>query len=178
MNHRSYWADGYGTVPEYPTTNPVHLRQEAALAEALRRVPDITSVIEVGCGDGRIAALLHRELPQAAYAGLDISPERLERTKLVRPDAELFCAAIQDFQTDRTWDLALTVEVLMHIPPEEIGEVVDKLKRLARYVIAVEWVPEVMPETVDSHNWPHDYPSLLRPFYAARTDKQLVYVAR
>lgn len=174
---REYWSENRGVVPTYPSDNPAHPHQEQVLSTALRTLIGIGSVLEVGCGNGRIAALLERVLPKATYTGLDISRECIAETQRVRPDAELICGAIQDLDTDRRWDLVVTSEVLMHIPPDEVESVVAKLQRLGRYIVAVEWAPLRLPKVIDPHNWPHDYRSLLRPFYDARTDEQMVYIA-
>ena len=178
FNARRYWAAGMGTVPS--VESPRHARQEAALETALRRLSGVESVLDVGCGSGRIAALLQRVLPDARYTGLDIDASRIERTRSVRPDGDFINCAVQDLATDRQWDLVVTSEILMHIPPAEVQAAVDRLKAVGRrHLVSAEWVPIAMemPRRIAVHNWPHDYLTLFGPVsYAERADLQVVYV--
>lgn len=175
---RTYWP-GLGFALDTHGDTIEHRRQEQTVSRVLRRLGKVDSVLDVGCGRGRMAALLHKVLPEADYTGLDIGERQIEATKAVRPDGDFILGAVQDCTFNRRWDLVLTSEVLMHIPPHEVGGVVDKLRSVSRYLLAVEWAPSPaeMSRPIAEHNWPHDYLSLLGPaIYAEHTDRQVIYV--
>ena len=184
--YRELWTAGQGFDNDLPLTySPQHQAQEQALQAAVRVLEaPITSVLDVGCGRGRIAAFLQRELPNAKYTGLDIGPTQLELTRKVRLDGVFLHFAIQDLEPEWQWDLVICSEILMHIPPTEIHAAVEKIKQAAsRYILIVEWVPTAdwalynSPDAVAWWNFPYDYLSLFGPaVYAARTDQQVVYV--
>lgn len=143
---------------------PVFATQEGRLIEALSQL-DFDSVLEVGCGFGRIGELIVKEWPKVTYTGIDPSPEQLEGAKKRVPAGQLSEATIADFDADsRKWDLVLAVEVLMHIPPDSVAQAVGKLKRLsARYVVTLDWNTDLGPVPIDPINWLHDYAKLLGP---------------
>ena len=130
--------------------------QERQLLAYLTRL-DYDSVIEVGCGFGRITQLVR---PHAVwYTAIDVSPDQIRAASQRVPDVSYTCTSIEDFQADgRQWDLVLAVEVLMHVPPESITEVTQKLLSLSsRHVVTVDWVGL---GDLASHNWVHDYRAL------------------
>ncbi len=44
-------------------------------------IPERASVLDVGCGNGRLARLLDQERPRASYVGLDAEPTLIERAR-------------------------------------------------------------------------------------------------
>lgn len=158
FNPRTHWptmADRLGQ-PDY--LNPNHGRVLAWLRRLLPTLKPIDSILDVGCGIGRLASLLAEVLPDAYYSGLDIGKEQAAATRLVRPDGSVYVGAIQDFAPGHQYDLVLASEVLMHIPPDEIQAVCDKLKRLARrYVVTVDWTQPLEDTPTARWNWQHDY---------------------
>lgn len=51
---------------------------DPALTAILPHIPSRARVLDVGCGNGRLAVLLDRERPGAAYIGIDALPELIE----------------------------------------------------------------------------------------------------
>lgn len=151
---RAYWRTGIAPSSE-------HVRQEALLRTILREI-EFQSVLDVGCGGGRLGRLIHDVNPDVQYTGIDISDQALMVARSYLPDAELEQTTLSAFKTrGRHWDLVLTCEVLLHIPPEDIEFAVSKLRKMGDQVLAVEWIirgeapPEIAP-----WNWPHDYEAL------------------
>ena len=181
---RAGWISGEGFDNDLPlTASPEHERQEEALSRLLSGLTDIYSVLDVGCGRGRIAALLQRLKPSAEYTGLDIGETQLQLTAFVRPDGSFIKLPVQELNSSYgrgRWDLVIASEVLMHIPSDEIQLAIDNLKAVTgKYLVITEWAPEVLkvPKDIAWWNIPHDYLSLLGPVsYAARTDEQVIYM--
>jgi trans-aconitate methyltransferase len=146
---------------------------EAALAPGLQNAQEtillpflagleFASVLDVGCGYGRLGVLLRERRPEVIYAGVDVSPDQLASAQRHLPGAELFEASFADFQVgDRRWDLVLSVQFLMHVTPEQVESAVRKLIRLSsRHVVVAEWA---LPRDgkISGHNFLHDYEALL-----------------
>ena len=102
-----------------PTSDP-------ALVCILPHIPQRASVLDVGCGNGRLALLLDRERPGATYLGVDAVPELVE---LARAQADQLTTIAAEFcvadVTRPGWggglpgapfDCAIALAVLHHIP--------------------------------------------------------------
>jgi SAM-dependent methyltransferase len=117
---------------------------------------EFESVLEVGCGFGRVGSHVLARNPSVAYTGLDVSPDLIDGARRVLPeDAELICADLATWDTDRQWDLVLSVSVLGHLLPTDIASVLAKMKRWARHdVVHVDW-NEIGGQT--AYQYGHDY---------------------
>lgn len=96
---------------------------EVGLFEALGRACT-GSVFEFGCGDGRLSSAFHPD----SYVGFDINPHALVAASRANPAHRY----VTDPEPADTW-LAWTV--LLHVPDDEIGEVLDGAKLYRRIVI-------------------------------------------
>lgn len=162
-----YWTEQGPHIERLRGQTPEHRAVEAYLEELIPTLYDIRSVLDVGCGGGRIASLLLDLLPAAAYTGVDIGEKQVELTRLVRPDGTIYHAALQDFQPGRKFDLIIASEVLMHIPPREIWLACMRLKQMllpGGYLINVDWSQRLRKNTpIASWNWIHNYVELMKP---------------
>lgn len=121
----------------------MHAGEWACLADALRRVSKDSSILEVGCGTGRM--LLDARKRGYRVAGLDASPDMLEilRSKAQDqyPDLDLHLgeAAVLPFD-DETFDLVYAIRVLSPVKSREYAlRVIDEMLRITRpggYVLA------------------------------------------
>lgn len=87
----------------------VHQRRVTVLAAHLARLlPPSASVLDIGCGDGKLAALLLEQRPDLSIRGVDV---------LVRPDPAI---QVEEFDgthlpyPDGSFDHALLIDVLHH----------------------------------------------------------------
>jgi len=120
-----------------------HPLERRAVAAFDRRLSELVRglaprrVVEIGCGEGNVAALVKVVLPGCYYAAADIDAELLEetaargadRTVLIDPEGPLRLPF-----PDRDFDLALLIEVLEHVPRPE--PMLAEAARLARSAIA------------------------------------------
>ena len=113
------------------------------------------SVLDVGCGFGRVGAALIRHYPHIAYTGVDVSPDMLTVARERLPGAEFIEADLATWDDDRRWDLVVAVSTLGHVHPDDIEVVIAKLRRMAnRDLVAIDW-NEVGAST--PYQWGHDY---------------------
>lgn len=154
-----YWA-AQGPYLATASVSDEHIEVEQILRKLLSTLSDeIHSVIDVGCGGGRLAAMLKDVLPDAYYSGVDLAEAQLHRTADVRPNGSFYLSRLQDFEPGKTWDLALCSEVLLHIPPSDIQQAVRNLSLLSPLLVLVDWTKPVRGPIAE-WNWLHDYRTL------------------
>lgn len=109
------------------------------LLELLARLR-FSSVLEVGCGFGRVGASIVAHWPYVAYTGMDVSPDLVAAAQRRIPNGELICADLATWEPDRQWDLVVSVSVLGHILPEDVAGVIRKMRRWAkRDLVTIDW---------------------------------------
>ena len=91
------------------------------------------SVVEIGCGSGEVLIELSKRIPEGAqFTGFDISPNAY--TLCSRKAADHLEFQLGDLlETDRTFDLALAVDVFEHV--EDCFGFVRKLRGRAKHKI-------------------------------------------
>lgn len=149
--------------------------QETVLLPLLAAL-DFRTVLDVGCGYGRLAEKLAEIRPDMVYTGVDVSPDLLAAARARHPQGEYIESSIADFSPRRKWDLVLCVQVLMHIPPTDVGAVTEKLLRAARkYVVTCDWT-KPQARRIGSSSFLHDYRALLAPDLVVPVGLQSVFV--
>jgi len=100
--------------------------------KAAARQPDGFSILEAGCG-----RLRHWAYPsQARISGVDISSRQLERNDFLD---DKFLGDVQTWETDRQWDVVVSVYVLEHVddPRRALANMVEWTKPGGLLVLAV-----------------------------------------
>lgn len=159
---------------------PAFEAQEAAILDVLDRL-SFGSVLEVGCGFGRVTRLIAERWPSASITALDLSAEQLASLHEAAPSAQTVESTIQSFRPGRRkWDLVLAVEVLMHVPPDQIEKVVGKLRRLATSdLVSADWaVPYGEQRQVGDSDFCHDYIALYGDAQVVELGAQRLYLVK
>lgn len=136
-----FWAGDFGT--EYIERNQGDALLASNLdffAKALRGARGIRSCIEFGANIGMNLKALKLLHPGIDAHGIEINAEAARKLGTVVPPSQVHHTSILDFEPQRTWDLALVKGVLIHINPEVLPEVYNKLVSSARrYVMVAEY---------------------------------------
>jgi 2-polyprenyl-3-methyl-5-hydroxy-6-metoxy-1,4-benzoquinol methylase len=105
---------------KYGTSNPVARRLmdgfERAMFELLAMTRPVSSVLEVGCGEGHVTAKLADFFPGAKVVGTDLSEEVIETARRLHPGLDFRAESI--YELDRRgerFDLIVACEVLEHL---------------------------------------------------------------
>lgn len=152
-----YWKEKGKTYYQDFKYNDDYNMQEYQLIEYLKSI-EFKSVLEFGCGFGRITNLIQNILKPAFYSAVDVSSEQLDHIRYVD---ETIQADIEHFNLDRKYDLVIAVEVLMHQLPSKIQIIIDKMISLSKkHVINVDYYWQ--GEQLEPHNFNHNYPQLYR----------------
>lgn len=75
------------------------------------------SLLDVGCGDGRLIHMLKHDVPWVT--GVDLSPRAIAFARAFNPDVEFICGGISSLSAQ--YAVVTLIEVLEHIPDSEMG---------------------------------------------------------
>jgi 2-polyprenyl-3-methyl-5-hydroxy-6-metoxy-1,4-benzoquinol methylase len=120
---------------KYRTRNPIARRLmagfERSMFELLEMARPVTSVLEVGCGEGVVTAQLARFFPGARVVGCDLSPQIVAEARERHPRLTFEVQSIYDAgDHDRNFDLVVACEVLEHL--EDPARALHAIARASR----------------------------------------------
>lgn len=160
----TYWIERGKTYREDFPARPHHGDQERAVSSIVASLRPST-VLDVGCGFGRMGPVVLGCPAVVSYIGIDVSPDQIVNAAslLTDPRAGVLAMALEDLPEQRVpWDLVLAVEFLMHVPPERIEATLGKLRGLGRRLLTIDWDRPIDREPA-AHNFLHDYAVLFGP---------------
>lgn len=162
---KDYWLrEGVTYQKQFRRTKEFEL-QEQILVDYLKGIsPPFATVLELGCGFGRVTKLLLSNFDVREYVAADLSPDQVENAKAYLGDmagrVKFFVSDIQGFQNDKKYDLVIVSEVLMHVLPSDVEQVIRKLADMsARHVVNIDWYEDV-PRKGAPHNFIHQYEAI------------------
>jgi hypothetical protein len=86
-----------------------------------------------------LVAVVKERHPEVRVCGLDVNERALEHARRRRPDVEFRRQDVNAWQeAPGSWDAALTMSVLDHIPDDACEALAGNLARTVRFVICVE----------------------------------------
>ncbi len=140
-DQEAFWAGAFGT--DYIERN----RGDALLAsnlnffsKALHSARGVQSCLEFGANIGMNLKALKLLHPGLDAHGIEINADAARQLGETIPPAQVYNTSILDFQPKRSWDLALIKGVLIHINPEVLPQVYDKLvASTSRYLLVAEY---------------------------------------
>ncbi|NNM81510.1 MAG: pseudaminic acid biosynthesis-associated methylase [Burkholderiales bacterium] len=136
----AFWAGEFGN--EYVSRNQGQRLVAGNLAlfsKILSASERVGSVIEFGANVGLNLIALKQLLPDAEFSAIEINANassELEKLGYVK----VYRQSILEFESKENYDLALIKGVLIHIHPDMLPEVYDRLYQAsARYICLVEY---------------------------------------
>jgi len=91
----------------------------------LKNLPESTSsVLDIGCGYGRISREIRKKHPAAKFLGVELCNEFSFAYR--EEFGECFIGSIQDFQVPQHYDAIIIVTVLMYLNKDELLPTVEK----------------------------------------------------
>jgi spore coat polysaccharide biosynthesis protein SpsF len=136
-----FWAGDFGT--EYISRN----QGEQAIASnlnffsrSLNQAKEINSCIEFGANIGLNLSALSLLFPSIDAHAIEINSKACEYLKKVIPPPNIHNTSILDFLPEKKYDLVLIKGVLIHINPEQLKKVYEKLVASTfRYLMVAEY---------------------------------------
>jgi ubiquinone/menaquinone biosynthesis C-methylase UbiE len=143
----SYWVNREGPSyydnysKNFDATQQAKEQEETLLAEFKKL--DFSSILEYGCGYGRILKLVELELPEKKIEGCDISPDQLENSKKLLGENTKCLMFLVDGKSiprvNNSFDIVFVCNVLQHQTHNLINIVREELFRVAKkYIILME----------------------------------------
>lgn len=109
-------------------------------SKALRTAQRIDSCIEFGANVGLNLRALKALFPQMQQHAIEINADAVTQLRQHVPQGNIRHGSILEYEPAQQFDLALIKGVLIHINPEHLQAVYDKLYRSARkYIIVCEY---------------------------------------
>jgi len=160
----NYWIiRGKGYRDEFKHHDPVrklrYWNQERQVRNYLKGLPGhVDSVLEVGCGFGRMTMVLRQVFPGAHIDAIDISPDMIDQARATVPSVNFQVKSLFDLDSEK-YDLVFVSEVLLHIPPDRIDPALDILRSKAKnYFVHLDWYAPDEPSEAGGFCWQHAYP--------------------
>jgi len=88
------------------------------------------SLVDVGCGDGRLTKELREEFKNKEVEGIDYSEKAISLAKAMDFSGSYHCLDILSTEFSKKYDIALLIEVFEHIPPEISDAFLSSVARL------------------------------------------------
>ena len=161
-----YWRQEGKTYQQNFKPNKHHKIHEKLLVDLLKRL-EFSTVLEVGCGFGRITKLMLNNFKGIKeYDAIDLSPDQIENAKryVNSPLVKYQVSEIQAFNPNgKKYDLVLISEVLLHIMPSEIKAVMEKLISLSnKHVVNIDYYEDVQTLNLEEYNFLHQYEQIYK----------------
>lgn len=134
------WAGEFGNDYIVRNRDGALLDSNRALfAKVLSHTQGLTSAIEFGPNIGNNLRALRELSPEVELHGVEINATAAAEIQ-AWGGATVEVASLLDFAPTRQWDLSFTKGVLIHLPPESLPDVYDKLVAASsRYVMVCEY---------------------------------------
>lgn len=165
---RDYWLK---VINDYPWMKkedaPIDHPHRIILLEKIKELYPFDSVMEIGCGVANNLLLFKKEFPKIKVAGLDKNKPKIDKAKSVlKADFKVGMADSLPFE-DKSFDIVLTDQTLIYVPPETIEKVKSEMLRVARKaIVMVEFHSGELTElgyTAFNH-WARNYKKLFKDY--------------
>ena len=136
-----FWAGEFGTAYIERNQDAQMLASNLKLfAKALDQADSISSCLEFGANIGMNLRALKLLYPHARLRALAITPDAANQLCEFIGKENVFNGSILDFQPQQEVELSLIKGVLIHINPEVLPEVYDRLYQASkRYILVCEY---------------------------------------
>jgi pseudaminic acid biosynthesis-associated methylase len=136
-----FWAGPFGN--EYVARNAGEVlvsRNVALFSKILARCPGAGSLIEFGSNIGLNLRAIRAVMPAMELHSIEINDAAVRELRAWGGMKHIYHGSILEFEPDRQWDLSLIAGVLIHLNPDYLPQVYEKLfKASSRYIVLVEY---------------------------------------
>lgn len=136
----SFWEGHFGD--EYLTRNRgdnIIASKVSFLASALKKSDDLESSLELGANIGLNEIALNILFPGIKMETVEINKKAAEECGKIH-NVTVHQGSILTFETEKTFDLTFTSGVLIHINPDKLHDVYERLYRFSnKYILVSEY---------------------------------------
>lgn len=136
----SFWNGSFGDEYVERNRSAQLLASNVALfSKLLGRTTGVGSALELGANIGMNMKALKTLRDGMKLAGVEINHSAAEQLRQIE-GVEVFEGSILDVELEQRWELTFTKGVLIHINPEQLKHVYERLYRYSsRYVAVIEY---------------------------------------
>lgn len=136
----SFWSGSFGDAYVERNRSAELLASNIALfSKILGRTTGVDSALELGANIGMNMRALKALRDGMVLSGVEINHQAVEQLRQIE-GVEAIEGSILDVEVDRTWMLTFTKGVLIHINPEHLASVYERLYRYSsRYIVVIEY---------------------------------------
>jgi len=140
-DQEEFWAGEFGNKYISRNSEKIYLSKNISLfTEIITRTSNITSIIEFGSNIGLNLKAIKTLLPNADLTALEINKEAVKALKKNFDKITIFNKSILEYKTDFAFDFVLIKGVLIHINPNKLNIIYQKLYDSSkRYICLVEY---------------------------------------
>jgi pseudaminic acid biosynthesis-associated methylase len=137
----AFWAGEFGDAYVQRSQGDLLVAANIDMfSKALRVAQPVASCIEFGANVGLNLRALKALYPQMEQHAIEINADAVAQLQKVVPAGNIHHGSILEYEPARLFDLVLIKGVLIHINPEHLPAVYDKLYRSAgKYIIVCEY---------------------------------------
>lgn len=114
-------------LPDF-LNNSIHEKHVKFIIEGLPS--NINSVLDVGCGYGRLSREIGKYHPEIKFMGMDICTAFAEAYK--SEFGRCYNGSLDDFESDEKYDLVLMTTILMYQDPRKLKDTLEKYWSMVR----------------------------------------------
>lgn len=147
-----FWAGEFGENYILRNQGPELLASNLALfSKALAKANNLSSMIEFGANIGMNIKAMQILFPRQEQFAIEINAKAADELEAIIAPSHVFRTSILDYASDKKYDLALIKGVLIHINPDELPLVYEKLyNATSRYMLICEYY-NPSPVKIDYH---------------------------
>lgn len=140
-DQEKFWAGSFGN--EYIQRNQsdtLLASNYAFFAKVLGSTRGVKSILEMGANVGMNLRSLASLLPKASLNAIEINPEAAKQLSLADYIDDVYEGSILDYKVQEKFDLVFTKGVLIHLAPEVLEEVYQKMvDASSQYIMVAEY---------------------------------------
>jgi len=136
-----FWAGDFGSdYIQRRKTEEFLASNLSFFSQCLKKTSDIKTCIEFGSNIGINLNAIKLILPHIKQYAIEINSKAVEVLKTQIPNENIINCSISEFNPTRKWDLVLIKGVLIHINPEYLDSIYEKLvTSSSKYLLIAEY---------------------------------------
>lgn len=136
----NFWAGEFGKAYiDRNRSSQLLASNIAFFADIFKRTNNVTSVMEFGANIGMNMHAINEILINAKLSAVEINANAYEQLKKIN-HVTAYNRSILDFEPKEKYDLVFTKGLLIHINPEELGKVYQKMyETSSKYICIAEY---------------------------------------
>jgi pseudaminic acid biosynthesis-associated methylase len=140
-DQENFWAQEFGdSYIERNKSEELLASNVSFFAQVFKKAQPIESLVELGANIGMNIGALSVLFPNTRFAAVEINDRAASELTAAYPETKVYNESILDFTPDLVWDVALVKGVLIHLNPETLPMVYEKLSKIAsKYVVIAEY---------------------------------------